>query len=480
MRSRQRIVTPQSIFLALLLSVSLGCSGGLKPPNLGGIYNRAAQYHGKERNPVIVMPGILGSKLVDSKSGRIVWGAFGGEYADPSEDEDIRLISLPMKQGVPLAELTDSVVQNGALDRVRFGVLGLPIELNAYANILGSLGVGGYRDRQLGEAGAIDYGSDHYTCFQFAYDWRRDLVESAKRLHEYIISQKAYVEQEHRRRTGETLEDIKFDIVAHSMGGLVTRYYLRYGPVDLPQDGSSPELTWFGAQYVEKVVLIGTPSAGAVESLLTLIEGLPIPLHSDYPAAILDTLPAVYQLMPRPRHRHVVNAADPDGGGLDLYDVELWKKLEWGLADPAQDKLLKAILPQAPTRAERQRIALDHLEKTLKRTKQFHEAVDRPASPPKSLSLYLIAGDAEQTAEKLLVNLDTGSYKIANHAPGDGSVLRSSALMDERVGQAWTPTLSSPVHWTHVTFLFQDHLGLTKDPVFVDNILYLLLEKPAS
>jgi hypothetical protein len=27
-------------------------------------------------------------------------------------------------------------------------------------------------------------------------------------------------------------------------------------------------------------------------------------------------------------------------------------------------------------------------------------------------------------------------------------------------------------------FLFSDHLGLTKDPAFTDNVLYLLLEDP--
>ena len=52
--------------------------------------------------------------------------------------------------------------------------------------------------------------------------------------------------------------------------------------------------------------------------------------------------------------------------------------------------------------------------------------------------------------------------------------------MDERLGQTWTPTLRSPIDWTHVTFLFANHLGITRDPVFTDNLLYLLLEAPRS
>jgi triacylglycerol esterase/lipase EstA (alpha/beta hydrolase family) len=58
-------------------------------------------------------------------------------------------------------------------------------------------------------------------------------------------------------RFGIKDHDVKFDIVAHSMGGLVARYYLRYGTQDLPPDGSLPELTWAGAQYVDNLIMVG-------------------------------------------------------------------------------------------------------------------------------------------------------------------------------------------------------------------------------
>ena len=48
--------------------------------------------------------------------------------------------------------------------------------------------------------------------------------------------------------------------------------------------------------------------------------------------------------------------------------------------------------------------------------------------------------------------------------------------MDERIGGAWQPGLRSPIRWAQVTFLFTDHLGMTKDPAFHDNVLFLLLE----
>ena len=78
----------------------------------------------------------------------------------------------------------------------------------------------------------------------------------------------------------------------------------------------------------------------------------------------------------------------------------------------------------------------------------------------------------------LSIDQSSGRVRVAERAPGDGTVTRTSALLDERVGRDWTPRLDSPIAWHGVHFLFRDHLGLTKDPVFTDNVLYLLLEKP--
>src|SRR5690606_7270249 len=46
-----------------------------KVADLAAIYDRAAQEIGPDRTPVVVIPGILGSKLVDS-DGTKVWGSF--------------------------------------------------------------------------------------------------------------------------------------------------------------------------------------------------------------------------------------------------------------------------------------------------------------------------------------------------------------------------------------------------------------------
>lgn len=478
---------PLFVALSLLTPLlSLGCAKSIPMPDLGDRYNRTAQYHGPDRNPVIVIPGILGSKLTHPSTGTRVWGAFEGGAADPGTAEGARLIALPMAPGKSLKELTDDVEPDGALDAVRLSLFGLPLELKAYSQILGTLGVGGYYDDQLAESGAIDYGTDHYTCFQFDYDWRRDNVENAHKLLKFIeINRKVVQKNLAEDFGGEPGDyDVKFDIVAHSMGGLLTRYMLRYGDADLPEDAGTPEVTWAGAEHVDRVVLVGTPSAGAIDALVQLTEETKFsPFHSGYPASVLGTMPAVYQLLPRDRHQRVqrIDAGYSSQPGVDglpkMMNKKTWEQANWGLANPAEDRTLARLLPDVADAEERRRIALNHLEKCLKRAEGFHTALDQPAVLPQNLSITLYAGDGVATSDIAMVNAAGKIVKLTKSS-GDGSVTRESAVMDERLGGEWSPHLITPIDWTDVNFLFTDHLGLTADPVFADNVLHLLLESP--
>jgi hypothetical protein len=148
------------------------------------------------------------------------------------------------------------------------------------------------------------------------------------------------------------------------------------------------------------------------------------------------------------------------------------------LADRDQDVVLQKLLPDVKDAAQRRRIALDHQRKALQRAKQFAAAMDVPAAPPAGLALFLIAGDAVPTEAVMAVDQDSGVIKLIKRAPGDGTVLRSSALMDERIGTGRLGRLESPIDWASVQFLFKDHIGLTKDPTFTDNLLYFLFERP--
>ena len=418
------------------------------------------------------------SGVVDEETQAVAWGAFGLGQVDPDSPEGARLLALPMAQGTPLSKLKDEVHSDGALDRIVVNFMGFPVQLNAYYNILRTLGVGGYRDQQLAEAKVVDYGDRHYTCFQYAYDWRRDIVESAQALDQFIKAKQVEVQKEIERRFGVKRTNVKFDLVAHSMGSLVARYYLRYGAADLPEDGSLPELTWEGARYIDHLVMIGPPNSGAVETIETLVHGLrPAFLFSKYSSVVLGTMPSVYQLLPRSRNRPLL---DEDGQPVgDIFDPEVWKGNQWGLADPAQADMLALLLPDISDPQERRHIALDHQQKSLARAKQFTEALDVAATPPVTVRLVLVAGDAVDTMQSLQVNRDR-MLEVVQWGPGDGTVLRSSALMDERGTRSLGTRLISPIGWSYVLFLFSDHLGITEDPAFIDNILYFLLESPRT
>lgn len=341
------------VALVLWVAAAAGCAPKAMAPDLGGLYNRPARYHDAQRNPVIVIPGLLGSKLEDKQSGRVVWGAFTGEYANPEKPEGARLIALPMREGSALTELRDDVIPRGVLERVRARFFRIPLEQKAYLYILGTLGVGGYRDEDANLSGDVDYGEGHFTCFQFDYDWRRDNVENARRLHEFILEKRAYVQSEILKRYGVVDADVKFDLIAHSMGGLLTRYYLRYGAADLPADGSVPVVTWAGSRYVERAILIAPPNAGSAETIVHLVRGTKFARFLPrYEPAVIGTMPSIYQLLPRSRHGALVEGAT--GKPVeDILSPELWKRMGWGLASPGQDRVLRMLLPDVTDAAVR-------------------------------------------------------------------------------------------------------------------------------
>ncbi|MEO1028467.1 MAG: hypothetical protein AAFX02_05355 [Pseudomonadota bacterium] len=467
-----------TILLGLFMTA---CASQTERRPLSLIYNQAAQYHEPDRNPIIVIPGILGSRLVDDDTGRTVWGAFDRQAADPNDPKDALLLALPISAALSLEDAQDSVRPDGVLERVRLRLLGIPIGIRAYVGILSTLGAGGYRDEGLG-LNAIDYGDDHFTCFQFDYDWRRDNVENAARLKEFIDERRAYIQEEYRLRYGIENAEVKFDIVAHSMGGLLTRYFMRYGDADLPADGSIPDVTWAGAEDVERVILVGTPNAGASNAFEQLLNGFDParPVLPHYPAAILGTYPSIYQLLPRPRHNRIVHTDATQSNVDNIYDVDLWAKYGWGLAAENREvrSFLSYALPEMESDAERHAVALDYLDKSLKRAEAFHNALDMKVEMPEGLDLYLVAGDAIDTPDRIGVDPVSGKAEVIETALGDGTVPRHSALLDERTGNEWEPLLQSPIDWTSVQFIATDHLGLTTDPGFANNVLFLLLEDP--
>lgn len=63
------------------------------------------------------------------------------------------------------------------------------------------------------------------------------------------------------------------------MGGMIIRYYVRYGTLDVLEDNEFP-VSEYGADQIRRVILLGTPNLGSISALRTLIEGYKVGLRS--------------------------------------------------------------------------------------------------------------------------------------------------------------------------------------------------------
>ena len=438
---------------------------------IGPIGEKNISYEGVFRNPIIIVHGFLGANLIDKKTGRNVWGKFSGIDGIYLSDEELRSLAVPMELGEPLKDLNDDTVPDGMLNTVSVKLMGITFKENAYINLVKILQDGGFQP----EGFPMASGRNYNTLFQFAYDWRRDLQWNAEKLDKFIKKKREYLQEQYRVMYGIKNYDVQFDLIGHSMGGLLSRYYMRYGTADLPPEGVKPKPTWYGSKYVDRVIILGTPNAGYLDTILEMRKGTEIP---PFPPALLGTWPTYYQMMPAPSRKSVVYADDKQP--IDMFDVSNWLKFKWGLADPKQDETLERLLPNVASAAERRKIAIDHLTKCLKRAKRFIEVMSVKSKPPPDVKLYLVMGNAVDTTRRAFVDRKTGEITKVEYAPGDGKVTVSSALYDERAGQQWRPFFSSPIAWRGMIQLRAAHMGITTDPAFKDNILFLLTAVPSA
>jgi pimeloyl-ACP methyl ester carboxylesterase len=456
------------IILAIIMHL-IGCVQPPTAPELGSIYNSAARQSHVDRNPIIVIPGILGSRLMESKTGQVVWGRFGSGAIDHNSADGMRSIALPLSAS---AWPRDDVQADGVLSELELA-WGFHFRFKAYSQMLAAFGAGGYLDPALAGRNGIDYGKEHFTCFQFAYDWRRSCAENAALLGKFIEEKRRYVAKE-RLRLYNSTAPVKFDLCAHSMGGLIARYHLMYGDRPLATDGENP-VTWAGARHVEKLIVVGTPNGGSVYPMHDIIKGFRLsPLVPGFTAASIGTMPSVYELLPPETDGAII---DEHSRPIPYYDPAEWQRRGWGLMNPAYAADLATLMPDIADPAERQQRARAHLAKLLRNARAFHRAINRDARLPRGLQFHSFAGDAVKTSSRIQVSA-SGEMEMIDWIPGDGSVTRASVLRDVRKPHQSAQKLRSPIPWTHSYFVFTDHIAMTADPAFVDNVLHLLLERP--
>ena len=202
----------------------------------------------KGKNPIIIIPGLTGSELVNSQTKETVW--FKPQRA---KDDDLR---LPISS-LNVAKNKDSLVPGDLIRNVK--LLKFLPEIEIYQKLIDALQTrGGYTEGKWDNPTVKGYEDTFYV---FAYDWRLDNVENAQLLMRKIETLKRTLKR----------PNLKFNIVAHSMGGLIARYAAMYGSADLP--AGKPRPTWAGAKNFSKVFLLGTPNEGSPQSLDALING---------------------------------------------------------------------------------------------------------------------------------------------------------------------------------------------------------------
>ncbi|HET6974168.1 MAG TPA: hypothetical protein VFH96_09105 [Pyrinomonadaceae bacterium] len=448
------------IFVLIAVSlVSSGCISARRTPNLEQIFATARARTGKR--PVIVIPGILGTELMNPKTGEIVWPS-----AFRTSQE-----GLPISPD--LAANRDDLIPGKIIETVKLARV-LP-EVYVYRDLLVALRrYAGYRDGDWNNPAADGYEDTFYV---FPYDWRQDNVSNARELIRRISQLKTKLQR----------PDLKFNIVAHSMGGLIARYAAMYGDADLPPGNGPIQPTWQGAADISKIVMIGVPNEGSTDAFATLVEGYSIteglrrrvPLLNKLTAEDVVSAPAVFQLMP---HARVVRFLDENLQPLavDLYDPEVWKRYGW------------SVIYSSPDFRRQHAGDLDaYLTATLQRARRFHEALDamRPEDTP--VILLAIGGDCEETLSSPVIVRDqkrnrwvtltrprefrtSSGVKIskqkatdAMYAPGDGRVTRQSLL-----GENIFKSLSR-----YAIFGCDLHGQLPRNPSLQDNALTAIVNE---
>ena len=466
-RTRQRAAASHATASRLILTLgaaTLLAACATARPDLRRLYETANV--ASEQPPLILIPGIMGSQLRDRDTHRVVWPG--------------SILNLLFNHFDELALEVDPVTLVGAPGKLEaFDITNAAAGHRFYQNIVDTLvHYGGY---QLTKPGTRVTDAYERHLYLFPYDWRLDNVETARRL-------AALIDQ---LRRDYDRPDLKVDIVAHSMGGIVSRYLLNFGVEDvLDRDDAVP--TMAGASRINRLVLLGTPSLGSTNALRTFIEGERV-VQRIRPE-VMATLPSAYQLLPNSERKPLIGVdgrplrskpADSTSPERDLFDVDTWRDLQWSAFDPA------VIARLGPKRAE---VLQRYFAKYLQRAGRMQRALRQP-QPASSVRLIVFGADCMLTPARVLVEEQGGRmtprylpaeiqqpqqgprYDELLREPGDGLVGKASLLGR----QSLDPTVRGSAHdgfpIAFSFFLCAEHSEIPSNINFQDNLLNVLLAR---
>jgi hypothetical protein len=233
------------------------------------------------RHLVVVIPGIGGSVLTTAE--RPVWDGGPGRTA----------ASLLHPGRLDVTEHPD-LVSVGLVPKIGFAG---PLALPGYVGLVAGIRAG-FRDVRTDTARHDRAIQDpRADLLLFPYDFRIGVRPAAVRLRDEIERRLDLLSGTERAKAGRVI------VIAHSMGGLVARYWL--GPLG-------------GAGRGAALITLGTPHRGAAKALDWLVNGMVVgPMRFRKVTAVLRGWQSVYDLLPRYRMVAVTGSERP------LYPHEL-------------------------------------------------------------------------------------------------------------------------------------------------------------
>lgn len=196
------------------------------------------------RHLVIFLPGIMGSVL--QKDGQDLWSLSGQALWQFLKARGQSIAQLKVQQ------------ENAQADDLQDGITAprLLEDVHSVPFIVEHAGYG-VITRRLPEhfdvtPGSIHAPADEANFFPFPYDWRRDNRVTARKLQHFIEGQLP------RWREYSGASDAQVIIIAHSMGGLVSRYYVE---------------ALGGWRNCLALITVGSPHRGALGALANVSNG---------------------------------------------------------------------------------------------------------------------------------------------------------------------------------------------------------------
>lgn len=461
----------------LLLALLAGC-GSVMGPDFERLYSdanaqaRRLPAKAMPLPPVVVVPGLFGTRLVMAEGGKEVWPGPLSKVAFA----DYRELALPVAADERVAELVP-----GGIAETAFGI-------DFYGRLLRTLeDYGGYVRSRPGTRVSDPLERRVYV---FPYDWRQDNVLTARQFSAFVD----------RIRDDYQNPALRVDVIAHSMGGLMVRYFLRFGAEDVLNDNAL-RVTWAGASRLGKVILLGTPNLGAVSAIEGFVVGQKVGLRR-IPPEVVATMPSAYQLFP---HRITDWLYTPRATVLDRdqFDIDTWRALRWNIFDPEVRERIVAARGEAHHTAMARRFV-----RYAERARRFSWSLtvcpnyddsrsgcpDEVAEPP--LRLVVFGGNCDLTPARVVLEETGAGETVARFRPtdvrqrvpgidydrlmldpGDGTVTKPSLLARDALSPYTPRHAYSYFPLAYAFLLCSDHATLTGNPHFQANLLDVLLTR---